>query len=76
MAAATAQKGREQAGSALVETQPPPPPAQPAKTGQKRGRGESTPPVAAAGSTVPTTEAEIDSLVGKIFSGELWPGNN
>jgi hypothetical protein len=77
LAAATAQKGREQAGSALVETQPPPqPPPQPAKTGQKRGRGESTPPVAAPGSTVPTNEAEIDSLVGKIFSGELWPGNN
>ncbi len=70
LAAAAAQKGREQAGTALLDMQAPPPAARP---GQKRGRAESVPAAPAAGVTVPTTEAETDSLVAKIMSGELWP---
>lgn len=76
LAAAAAEKARVQAGTALLDA-PPPLPAAPQQSaaGQKRRRGDAAAvaAVAAPAVAVPVSEAETDSLIAKIMSGELWP---
>jgi hypothetical protein len=72
LAASAADKGREQAGTALIESAQPAAPPPPQKRQRVDASGRTTPPPAVP-IPVPTNEAEADSLISKVLSGELWP---
>lgn len=78
LAASAAEKGREHAGTGLLDAPPPPSQQQQAAAaaaaGQKRRRTDAVPAAqqAAAAVSVPSSEAEADALIAKVMSGELW----